>query len=328
MCMYVAVTEQGAYLRKEGERIVIEKAGERLHVIHLQDVDGIQLFGNIQLSTPLLQLCMQKGIAVHYLSKNGFFYGACLGQQAPNYNVKMAQIAAMHEQKLLLTLAQYTVMYKLKAQQLSLQMRRHNIDGKPLRHVQQKLNRFVQQCDDIVSLHELLGIEGASTRLYFRQFDTLLPLSMPFQYRSKRPAHNEMNTLLNYSYGVLKSEVIFQLQKSGLDVYLGYLHQPRHGRMSLVFDVMELFRPLIDQQIITAVRQRKLTPQHFELIDGDIRLHNSGRKQLIALWYDWKEQLQLATRIEHVVKGLQMSFVEKDVTYFHVNAQKALYYLL
>ncbi|OCS91030.1 CRISPR-associated endonuclease Cas1 [Caryophanon latum] len=326
--MYIAVTEQGAYLKKEGERIVVEKAGERLRVIHLQDVAGIQLFGNIQLSTPLLQLCMQRGIAVHYLSKNGFFYGACIGQQAFNYEVKMAQLHAMQDAPFLLNMAKYTVMYKVKAQQLALQMRRHNVELVNIRRAHERLNRFVQQCDDVASIHELLGIEGASTRLYFRQFDVLLPDAMPFQRRSQRPAHNEMNTLLNYSYGVLKSEVIFQLQKSGLDVYLGYLHQQRHGRMSLVFDVMELFRPLIDQQIITAVRQRKLTPHHFEVCDGDIRLHDAGRKQLLALWYGWKDELQLAARIECVVKGLQASYVKKDVTHFHVNAQKALYYLL
>lgn len=52
--------------------------------------------------------------------------------------------------------------------------------------------------------------------------------------------------MLNYGYAILEGDVRRVLTMQGFDVTCGFLHADKDGRDSLVFDVMEPCRPLVD----------------------------------------------------------------------------------
>jgi len=93
----------------------------------------------------------------------------------------------------------------------------------------------------------LMGIEGTIARAYWEQVGRLLPRNFHFTKRSRRPAKDPYNAGINYLYGMLYSVVESGIFAAGLDPHLGILHTDVYNKATLSFDLIEPFRPWIDQ---------------------------------------------------------------------------------
>jgi CRISPR-associated protein Cas1 len=98
-----------------------------------------------------------------------------------------------------------------------------------------------EQLTDIAATFR--GWEGTASRYYFRGLAQLLPSPFYFSRRSRRPAFDPFNALINYLYGFLYAQVELSLMKAGLDPYTGVMHADEYRRPTLVFDIIELYRP-------------------------------------------------------------------------------------
>ena len=56
----------------DGEQLVVRCAGEEIERVRLPLLDQILVMGNLQLSTPLIRACLQRGIPIAYLSRHGW----------------------------------------------------------------------------------------------------------------------------------------------------------------------------------------------------------------------------------------------------------------
>jgi CRISPR-associated protein Cas1 len=89
-----------------------------------------------------------------------------------------------------------------------------------------------------------------------------------------RHATHPVNAMLNYAYTVLESQVRIATVSQGLDPTIGYLHVSRPGRASLVYDLMEPLRPLVDRLLLGFVLSHTFSPNDFVVrTDGVCRLH-------------------------------------------------------
>jgi len=109
--LYVDV--QGAYLRKAGERILVEHEGEELRDLPVLQIDQIVLVGNVNLSTPVLRLLLARGIPVTYLSVQGRFCGCTQPAETRNALLRVAQHDARFSASRSLELARGFVRGKL-----------------------------------------------------------------------------------------------------------------------------------------------------------------------------------------------------------------------
>jgi CRISPR/Cas system-associated endonuclease Cas1 len=55
--------------------------------------------------------------------------------------------------------------------------------------------------------------------------------------------------MLNYTYGILESQVRIRSVADGYDPTLGIMHECREGSSAFVFDMMEPERPKVDRSI-------------------------------------------------------------------------------
>ena len=53
------------------------------------------------------------------------------------------------------------------------------------------------------------------------------------------------NAILNYAYGVLEGQCRQALAAEGFDLGCGFLHADQQYRDSVVYDLMELYRPAV-----------------------------------------------------------------------------------
>ena len=90
-----------------------------------------------------------------------------------------------------------------------------------------------------------------------------------------------MNSLLNYGYAVVESEIWKSIYLAGLDPCCGFLHSERYGRASLVFDLIEEFRQqIVDKTILSIVNMNQVDTDDFE-DKGNIMLMNDKARRLV-----------------------------------------------
>jgi len=137
----------------------------------------------------------------------------------------------------------------------------------------------------------LLGIEGFHTERYFRQIFHLLPKAIMVQKRRAFKAYDGINNTFNLAYTVLKWKVLRAIIKAKLEPYLGFLHSEQFGKPSLVCDLMEMYRYLIDDFLIQY--SKSLGKKDFTMKKEDFSRKRKGQREYLkkALAKDFMNKL-------------------------------------
>ena len=113
---------------------------------------------------------------------------------------------------------------------------------------------------------------------------------MQIRNRKTFKAYDGVNNIFNLAYEILKWKVHRAIIKAKLEPYLGFLHSEQWGKPSLVCDLQELYRYLIDDFIIEYCRKiRKkdfiMKNENFSNKKHGLRQHDviSARKNIDAL---------------------------------------------
>jgi CRISPR-associated protein Cas1 len=108
-----------------------------------------------------------------------------------------------------------------------------------------------------------------------------MPEKYKFEGRSRNPARDEFNCMLNYGYGVLYSMVEKACIIAGLDPYVGFMHTDNYNKKSLVFDIIEMYRTFIDETVVYLFSKRKVKKEYFDVIKNGLSLNKEGKAVLI-----------------------------------------------
>ncbi|MGB3907324.1 MAG: CRISPR-associated endonuclease Cas1, partial [Methanomethylovorans sp.] len=127
----------------------------------------------------------------------------------------------------------------------------------------------------------IMGIEGMASRYYFDALSFIMPEKWKFEGRSRNPAVDGFNCLLNYGYGVLYSMVEKACIISGLDPYVGFMHTDNYNKKSLVFDLIEMYRIHADRTVVNLFSKRQVKEEYFDSIPNGLSLNKDGKAVLI-----------------------------------------------
>jgi CRISP-associated protein Cas1 len=108
--------------------------------------------------------------------------------------------------------------------------------------------------------------------------------SPPSGFKSSRKAATPFHALINYAYAIVKTEAMITLHAHGFDPGLGILHTDKRYRGSLVHDLIEPVRPVVDGMVLELLGQHALERGGvYETREGVCRLGPSmARRQ--AQW--------------------------------------------
>lgn len=130
------------------------------------------------------------------------------------------------------------------------------------------MKTYLQELDDDHDLKSILGIEGSASRIYFRHvFDTL-----NWSARRPRVKHDSVNCLLDIGYTLLFNLIEAMLDIYGFDTYVGVLHREFYMRKSLVCDMIEPFRPIVDGKIRKMYHLGQVDEKDFHIRKGTYNL--------------------------------------------------------
>lgn len=126
----------------------------------------------------------------------------------------------------------------------------------------------------------LLGKEGAAARIYFQALARLLPDSLGFSGRNRRPPRDPVNACLSLGYTLVHYQIAALLAEAALDPYIGFYHAPAPGRESLAADLTELERARVDEFVLSLFQARTLRAEHFtRRKNGACLLGKAGRRK-------------------------------------------------
>ena len=161
-----------------------------------------------------------------------------------------------------LGLARHITSNKISNQCIQLQKLRNRNDKQ--NEAIQLLKSYANAASSAASLQELMGYEGSAARVYFPAFFN----NVIWTRRAPRTKCDMINAVLDIGYTVLFSFIEALLGCYGFDLYCGVLHQSFYMRKSLVCDLVEPFRVLIDAQVRKAINLKQCKETDFLIENG------------------------------------------------------------
>jgi len=131
------------------------------------------------------------------------------------------------------------------------------------------------------SRNSIMGVEGTAGRAYFQCLSRLMPEKYIFKGRSRQPAKDPFNAVLNYCYGILYSRIEKACILAGLDPYVGFLHTDNYNKKSMVFDLIEPFRIFAEQTAVYLFTGKKIKDKYFRTTDNAVSLNDKGKPLVI-----------------------------------------------
>jgi CRISP-associated protein Cas1 len=322
------VQEQGAYVGRRGEHLVVSLKGHEVDRVPIVGIRQVVVFGNIQVSTQALQTLVEAEVPLAFLNMYGKFIATVMPAPPKNVALRAAQYQAFSDPARTLPLARAVVAAKI-ANQRTLLMRSLRSLPRPLAEAADAETAdpaaAVPRASDEPAVRDmadmlfrvgsapdpgvLLGLEGQSAALYFGNFGRMLKARAPgagfdFTSRNRRPPRDPVNSLLSFAYALLAKDCFSAVCTVGFDPYQGFYHTGRHGRPSLALDLMEEFRPVIaDSVVLTLINNSMLTPADFITWRDSCQLNDAGRKAFFEAYEQRK-----ATEVTHPVFGYKMSY--------------------
>ncbi|MBF0294253.1 MAG: type I-C CRISPR-associated endonuclease Cas1 [Magnetococcales bacterium] len=294
------VTQEGAWLRKQGEAVEVRVEGETRLRIPLHNLDGIVCLGwDIGASAQLMAACAEGGITLSFCTPYGHFLAAATGFARGNVLLRREQYRRADREEACLAIAANCVAAKIANCRSVLQRARRDRPEAPgaeaLSQAVDDLGRALRGVAMAKSADALRGEEGNAAQGYFGVFEHLLSGGDPdlrFSGRNRRPPLDPVNALLSFLYGMLGHDCRSALEASGLDAAVGFLHRDRPGRPSLALDLMEEFRPVLaDRLALSLINRRQVTGADFERREnGAVLLREESRKKVLIAWQERKQE--------------------------------------
>lgn len=298
------VLTQGAYLAKDGERVLVRVDEETRLAVPLHTLGGIVTFGAVTASPFLLGAAVERGVCVSMFTENGRFLARVEGPVSGNIRLRRAQYRSTDAPAACGELAAAFVIGKLANQRVVLmrRVREYPRDAEVIRPAAAQLAgaiaqlvRMVREGGGRVGPDVVRGIEGSAAAAYFGVFDHLLTAQKGeffFRERSRRPPLDNVNALLSFVYTLLTHDVRAALEGVGLDPQAGFLHRDRPGRPGLALDMVEELRPVLaDRLVLSLVNRRQVEGAGFKrTASGAVEMTDATRRTVLSAYQERKRE--------------------------------------
>lgn len=295
--LYITIPD--AYLALKGENISIIKNDESIGRVPLHNLEGICTFGRQGASPALMAACIERDIAITFLTTNGRIRGRVIGPSNGNVVLRKTQYRMSDDEVKSAQIARHFLIGKIYNSKWTLERmtRDHGlrIDVGKFKKTSAYLTESMNQLMPIEDLEVLRGIEGNAASAYFSLMDDMILQQKEdffFKGRNRRPPLDNVNALLSLTYTLLSTDVGAALESVGLDAYVGFLHRDRPGRMSLALDLMEELRSVFaDRFVLSIINKKQIQAADFvKKESGAVIMTDEARKKVFELWHNKKDE--------------------------------------
>ena len=305
----IYVYEQGSIITINENRLIITKVNKEIESIPIELIDGVMIFGNIQVSTQSIHKLLSKGINITYLSKKGYNFGRLENSNKVNIERQRLQFKKSEDIFYSLEISKKFIGGKIRNQRTVLLRANKQLKNKEIKEKIELMKRYIAKIEYVDDIESLMGMEGFCAKIYFDSLNYILNEEYRFKNRSKRPPRDPFNSIISFGYALLYNEVFNILGSKGLNPYVAFLHKDRNKHAALCSDIMEEFRPiLIDTLSIYLLNNDKIIKEDFifNVKNNSVLLNKDGVSKVVSEFE--KRILQKVSYVKEV--NYKMNFRE------------------
>ncbi len=294
------IDRRGVELELDGEAIVFRESGERIGTVPMAPLTRVFLRGDVRLSAALLGKLGEAGVGVVVLSGRQGKPSLLLARPHNDAARRVEQIKRSLDEGFSLQIARDLIERKLTSQiEWFEDLRGENPHGRyELTRAMKLLEEHRARIPEHQSAGALRGLEGSAAARYFDGLKSVVPESLKFSARNRRPPRDPFNAVLSLSYTLIHAELAIALYGSGFDPYVGFYHRLDFGRESLASDLLEPLRPLADHFALRLFRKETLTKDDFSHNESGCLLGKAGRARYYAAYEEASESLRTGVNEE------------------------------
>ncbi|MBK8486095.1 MAG: CRISPR-associated endonuclease Cas1 [Saprospiraceae bacterium] len=273
--------------------------GNKVDKIPLVLLESIIIHVACKLSSTLLSACAEYRIDIRTANKQGISTGRWYHDSISENDILQCKQYAYITSPQALRYVCLNLLNKFEQQLTFLKNYFPSDLQKELIESEIKIKPFRSEPESILSL------EAIWTKQYYQMLNLILPPEFQFKSRSRRPALDPFNSMLNYGYSILYHHCEHAITRAGLSPYLGILHGMEKGGKAFLYDFIECFRPWLDEYILKSILERKIESSEFEKEGEACLMIPAFRKKFIAKLDDWMYmvivyQNRRLTRLNHI----------------------------
>ncbi len=258
--IFVINCMEGRAMRvSSGELLIEDTANKRtLTKFPFQKILALFIIGQISITTPLIEKCRQYNVAiiVTKLSLRPVFFFSVAAEA--NFLLRQRQYQLPDDD---LTPAKAIVINKVM-NQLALLNKLRGRTSKRLANTKDLCADTIEAIANVKDYDKLLSLEGNVARnffaCYFEKFG--------WKGRNPRLKSDYINVTLDIGYTILFNYVECFARMFGFDVFVGVYHRLWFKRKSLICDLMEPFRCIIDNTVRNAMARGRIKESDFECV--------------------------------------------------------------
>ncbi len=272
-------------IHKKDNQIVIQEKNEIIDSIKANTVTVITIIGKGYVTFDALNLIALNNIKLISINPRGQLLYTLESPDYRNIKLKKAQYR-LSENKQGIELSKELIKSKMKNQKATLTTLNKNKQLKSVFNHRLKIDESINQLDEMKITRsneetrmKIMGLEGKASNEYWKGIKSLIPSKIGFVSRTKKPT-DLLNSMLNYGYAILASEITKSILVNGLDPYCGFLHFDMNSRTSLTFDLIEPFRQqIVDKTVIGLINRKQVNVKDLDKRNNTLRLES---RKLIA----------------------------------------------
>ena len=233
------LVENKTSITTKNQQLVL-KSEIRENAIPIEDIGFLVLdHAEIYLSIPAMNLIVENNAAIIICGSNHLPNGMFLNLNSHHIQQEIFKNQIEASIPLKKQLWQQTIIEKIKNQ------------GALLEKITTNKNTFEFLASKVLS-GDTSNMEGVAAQQYWKNF----PLPNHEKDGIKRERYGDYpNNFLNYGYAILRAATARALSGSGLLNTLGIHHKSKYNAFALADDIMEPFRPLVDEKVFDIMKR-------------------------------------------------------------------------
>ena len=235
------------------------------------------IIGHVRITTPLIEKCRKFGVALVVMkpSLRPVFFWADSAEA--NFLLRKRQYEFQKDD---ISIAKTIVESKIRNQLKALSDTRRKDEH--TKQAQSILLGSIDTINDVNDYNSLMGLEGVAAKAFFSAF------YQDFDWHQRRPRTkcDALNATLDIGYTILFNYIECFLRMFGFDLYVGIYHRMWFRRKSLVCDIMEPLRPIIDKATRTAWNRSQFAEKDFLIQKGEYRLRYENNATYCRVYFD------------------------------------------
>jgi CRISPR-associated endonuclease Cas1 len=262
----------------QGELLLEDTESKKtLTKLPFQKILVLFVIGHTSITTPLIEKCTQHGISLVVMKSNFrpvFFFSVT---SEANFLLRKKQYEYCKGN---LQIPKILVDNKIQNQIHLLEKIRSKNDN--IQSTIEQSKNLLVLLPDVLDYNSVMGVEGKVAAEFFAAYFE------PFSWkgRSPRTKVDVINATLDIGYTILFNYVEAFVRLFGFDPYRGVYHQLWFRRKSLICDLVEPFRCLIDQQVRKAFNLGQCKADDFELRKNEYLLKVKKNSDYTRMFYE------------------------------------------